>query len=188
MAIFNKIWSHSKKALLSSKSHFSKKPDVINTARGYILSRETFQSLKIDNLNIWCRLFVFNLRVSHSSCRFIKWSYCEQAKSLVTCLRHVTLRTTSKRATSAQISQICDAWGQKHRLNHHNKPKSVLYNAIKLRISTISLTVNEGHMYHSGLYNIHSWRLFLYLVIYIPLYSSFNTWIASSWVNQSAVK
>ena len=72
-----------------------------------------------------------------------------------TCLRHVSdmsqFRKTSAGAPLAQISQICDAWGQKHRVNHHNKPKSVVYNAMKLRISTINLTLNEGHMCHSGL-------------------------------------
>ena len=53
--------------------------------------------------------------------------------------------------TLTQISQICVAWGQKHRVNPHDKPKSVLYSAMKLRISTINLTLHEGHMCHAGL-------------------------------------
>ena len=72
-----------------------------------------------------------------------------------TCLRNVSdmphSEKTSNRAPPTQISQICAAWGQKHRVKHHNKPKSVLYNAMKLRISTINLTLNEGHMCHAGI-------------------------------------
>ena len=58
---------------------------------------------------------------------------------------------TSTEAALTQIAQIYAAWGQKHRVKHHDKPKSVLYNAMKLRISTINLTLSRGHMCHAGL-------------------------------------
>ena len=63
---------HSNKALPSFQGHYFKRPDVINTARGYFLSRETSQHPKLNNLNfLWC-LCVFNLCISHSICRFLE--------------------------------------------------------------------------------------------------------------------
>ena len=40
----------SKKDFPFSHGHFDKTPDVIDTARGYILTGKTFQRLKLDNL------------------------------------------------------------------------------------------------------------------------------------------
>ena len=64
----------------------------------------------------------------------------------MTFLRHVSDIPQSRKipteAPLTQISQICASWRQNHRVNHHDKPKSVLYNEIKLSILTINLTLN----------------------------------------------
>ena len=64
--------------------------------------------------------------------------------SLGTALKHVTLsKNPNKRYFDTDFTDLCSV-GQKHRVNPHYKPKSVLYSAMKLWISTINQTLSRG--------------------------------------------
>ena len=57
---------HSNKALPSFHGHSHKRPDVINTAGGYFLSKEVSQRLKLDNLCVRLYSCLFKICISHS--------------------------------------------------------------------------------------------------------------------------
>ena len=63
---------HSNKALPSSHNHTHNRPDESNTARGYILSREISQRLRLNNLCVRWYSSLINLCISHSLCRSSK--------------------------------------------------------------------------------------------------------------------
>ena len=63
---------------------------------------------------------------------------------------------TSTGAPLTQIAQICDGWGQKHRVKHRDNSKSGEPNATKIRIPTINLSPSRERMCHAGHKSIHT--------------------------------